>query len=96
LVAKELQKRRDNLNKTKEGKTDQKKTFTSKKITNEVTFAQATQARATQDPVRNEQQTVLDMLNNIQKTMSKLSERLDKLEEQNLRSMPLRNRNKAK
>lgn len=84
LVAKELQKRRNNLTKSKKAQSTQPRTFSSKKVTNEVSYAQIAQASNTQPvPQQNEQQFMMQMMQNMINIMNKISERLDRLEAKN-------------
>jgi len=94
MVAKELQKRRDNLNKTNKSKTDPRREFVARKTTSELTFAQAAQGSVTREPIQKENdKQIMELLQNIQIMIDKLAERIDKLEARNERAIAQKSRN---
>lgn len=80
LIAKELQKRRNNLNKTKDTQKSQVKTVPSKKISNNVSFSDVVKANHSEGE---EKSNIMQLLQEILNRLDKCSERLDKLEGKN-------------
>lgn len=82
LIAKELQKRRNNTSQTRMTEKSQPKTFVSKNVTKEVTYAQATQSKSSSQSTSNQKEEpfMKQMLQDIINMMNKFSDRLDRLE----------------
>jgi hypothetical protein len=91
IIAKELQKRRNDLNKPKKMQNFQRRTFSSKKATGEVSYAEAARSSNPQPaPVQKEQPSLMQMMQDMMNMMNRLSTRLDSLEARSTGAIPRR------
>jgi hypothetical protein len=90
LIAKELQKRRNNLNKPKNMQNFQMRTFSSKKVTGEISYAEAAQSSKPQPAPVQKESSLMQMMQNMMNMMNKFSNRLDSLEARSTGAIPRR------
>lgn len=89
MVAKELQKRRDNIIKNNKIK-NQPRIFQSRQVSEGRSYLQATQNEQSSAQQNNNQQPMLQMMQQIMTALNKLTERMDRLEATNTGAFPRR------
>lgn len=89
IVAKELQKRRNNAIKTKRA-ASQPKIFTSNKVKTDVSFAQITQNSPVEHvpSTSKSEPSMMKMLQDMMKMLDQVNDRLDKIESRNTGAIP--------
>lgn len=82
IVAKELQKRRNNINKPKAtpAPNQHRQNINTRTVNEHVTYAEVAGPNNVAQPIATEAQTLTQMMQNMMSTLNKLTERIDKIE----------------